>query len=301
MVKSPQVARLTMPLDHPGETAEERRTSLSTSTLSRRVTLPVGMRLIDAMTDVLDGLGASCGQVELLDGFMSQIDYCYPALCQDGSAAVTYSQSHEALVPARVIAGSATVGFRQNERFAHCHATWFDANGEVRGGHLWPTTTIGPSPIRAVVHALDDVELISDIDAECRLPVFVPQRCQSRGLTQSSESKRAVMARLAPGAIVDTVVQDIMDEQGFDRASIAGSLGSFVGAAFHRGNNVLIIDGPATEVTLTGEFDLRDRQSPSSRLSGMVIDRQGAVHAGEFVKSESMVACTLELLVREIT
>lgn len=294
------LTRWTKPLEHPGVVAAERRTSITTRSVPRKVTLPAGMRLVDAMADALEALGATSGQVELLDGFLSQVSYCYPALCHDGSAAVSYSATHEAVVPARVIAGSATVGFRDGQRFAHCHATWFDVNGNVHGGHLWPETIIGPGPVQAIVHALDEVELVSGIDPECRLPVFTPHRVFSRGLDRNG-SVRAVMSRLAPGVEVETAVREIMREQGFDRASIAGSVGSLVGAVLHREGSVLVVDGPATEVTLTGEFDHRDPLNTTARLSGMIIDRFGTVHAGELVKEETIVACTLELLVEEVT
>lgn len=299
MTTSPHVPQRTMPLNHPGTVATERRTSISTQCRSKLVTLRPGARLIDAMTETLASLGASSGQFELLDGFLSQIDYCYPALCHDGSAAVSYSQTLTAKVPARVIAGSATVGWRKDEPFAHCHVNWHDANGHERGGHLWPTTTIGPSSIRAVVHALRDVELYSDIDPECRLPVFQPRERSRQAVTP--ESGRAVMSRLAPGVVVEEAVREIMTEHEFSVASIAGSLGSFVGAVFQRGDSVFLVDGPATEVSFTGEFDIRNRSAPIKRMNGLAIDRHGLVHHGAFILSEAIVACTVELLVREVT
>jgi predicted DNA-binding protein with PD1-like motif len=294
------LTRRIQPLKHPGAAAAERRTSVVTRSIASRVTLPAGAKLLDAMADALEALGATSGQVELLDGSLSRVSYCFPALCEDGSTAVTYSSAHEAIVPARLIAGSATVGYRDGKRLAHCHATWFDANGDVRGGHLWWETLIGPGPVQAIVHALDEAELICDTDPECRLPVFTPHPCPSRKLDRTT-SVRAVMSRLAPGVEVAAAVREIMREQGFQQASIAGSVGSLVGAVFHRRDNtVAVVDGPATEVTFTGEFDLRDPSAPGSWFSGMAIDRFGAVHAGELVEEETIVACAMELLVEEV-
>ena len=168
------LTRWTQPLRHPGPAATVRRTSIATTSTQAYVTLPAGARLIDAMSAEIERLGCVGGLVELLDGTFSRISYCCPALSQDGTVAVTYSGMHEALAPARLVAGSATVGFRDGERFAHCHVTWFDADGRLRGGHLWPDTVIGLEPIRAVVHALSDVDMISATDAESDLPVFTP-------------------------------------------------------------------------------------------------------------------------------
>jgi hypothetical protein len=272
---------------------------VATSSTRRPVTLPAGTRLVDAMAAELEALGASSGQVELLDGSLCRISYCIPALSPDGSTVATFSATYEAGTPARLIGGSATVGFRGGKRFAHCHAAWFDADGNVRGGHLWPETTVGPGPVHAIVHAFDEVELISETDPESRLPVFTPHRRPVRAVDRHGAA-RGVSSRLAPGVVVDTAIQEIMREHGFDRASIAGSVGSLVGAILHRGGDVFVVDGPATEVTLTGEFDLRDPDNPVSRVSGMAVDRFGTVHAGEFVNAENIVAITVELLVEEV-
>ncbi|MCW2757206.1 MAG: hypothetical protein JWO46_952 [Nocardioidaceae bacterium] len=292
------LTRWTRPLRHPGPVATERRTSVATSSTAARVLLPAGLTLVDASAAALEQLGATSGQVELLDGTLSRVSYCFPALCTDGATAVTYSERHEAQVPARVAAGSATVGFRHGERFAHCHATWFDAGGNLFGGHLWPETVIGPGGVHALVHALDRVELISDTDPESRMPVFTPHEQPIRAVAATG-AVRAVMTRVAPGVELGEVVRDIMREHGFAKASIAGSLGSLSGAVLQRGGSVLVVDGPATEVTLTGTFDLA-AEADACPVSAMVIDRFGVVHHGLLVAEENIVAVTLELLVEEV-
>ena len=286
------------PLQHPGPVALHRRTSVATRSVSRQVVLPAGTRLIDAAAAAIESLGAASGQIELLDGFFSKVSYCIPALCYDGSAAATFSETHHAITPARLIAGSIVVGFRDGQRWAHCHAAWFDAHGTVKGGHVWPDTIIGPSPIHAVVHALPDAELINATDTETGLPVFTPQRAD-HGRPDIADS-RTVVSRVAPGMRVDTAIRDVMRDFDFQRASIAGTVGSLVGAVFHRDGDVLVMEGPATEVSLTGEFDLRFDGDEGARISGLAIDRFGGVAFGEFVKEETIVAITLELLVEEI-
>lgn len=288
-----------VPLHHPGPVAAERRTSVATSCLSRRVSLPAGARLVEAMAAELEQAGASSGQAELLDGTLSRISYCFPAICQDRSTAVTFSATHEAVTPARVITGSATVGLRHEQRFAHCHATWLDARGDVRGGHLWPDTVIGPGGLHAVIHALPEVDLVSDTDPETQLPVFTPYPRRT-DRAERPGAVRALMSRLAPGVEIAGTIRDILRRHGFDRASIAGSLGSLVGAALQQGERRLSVEGPATEVTLTGEFDLTDPDNAVASIRAMVIDRFGEVHAGELIDEQNIVAVTVELLLREI-
>jgi predicted DNA-binding protein with PD1-like motif len=287
--------RWTQPLIHPGPPAELRRTSIATTSIQSQVTLPAGARLLDAMAAEIERLDCGSGQVELLDGTFSKVSYCFPALCLDGTVAVTYGGVHEARAPARLVAGSATVGFRDGERFAHAHVTWFDGDGVLRGGHLWPDTVIGPEPVRAVFHALTDVDMISETDAESGLPVFTPhgrQACASSGA-----GVPAVMSRLAPGVEVGAAVREVMQENGFARASIAGTVGSLCGPVLARQGSVHVVDGPATEVSLTGTFDLDDKDQ--SRIHAIAIDRFGAVHAGLLVEDENIVAVTMELLVAE--
>lgn len=299
MVITTHSPRWTQPLDHPGAPSAVRRNSIGTHSRSKQVVLEPGALITDALAQAVESLGATCGQVELLDGFLSNIDYCHPVADVTGQRQVSYSRSLSARAPARIIAGSATVGYRDGDRFTHCHAGWIDADGEIKGGHLWPTTRIGTRPIHAIVHTVEEAELINTIDSESGLPAFVPHR---RLTTQpaTGDGRRAVISRLAPGVNLDTAIRDIMAEEGFARASIAGSLGSLVGAVFHRDLNFLVVDGPATEVTLTGDYDLRNPVDPRAILSGMAIDCQGRVYAGEFVAEESVVACTMELFVREI-
>jgi predicted DNA-binding protein with PD1-like motif len=287
--------RWTQPLIHPGPPAEARRRSIATPTIQAHVTLPAGARLVDAMAAEIERRGCTSGQVELLGGTFSKISYCFPAQSLDGTVAVTYSGTHEALVPARLVAGSATVGFRHGERFAHCHVVWFDALGVLRGGHLWPNTVIGPEPVRAVIHALTEVDMLNDSDSESGLPVFTPH-CREAS-TSTSAGVGAVMSRLAPGVEVGSAVRDVMLENGISRASIAGTVGSLCGPVLARDDSVLVVDGPATEVTLTGTFDLDDKDQ--SHIHAMAVDRFGNVHVGILVEGENIVAVTMELIVQE--
>lgn len=285
------------PLNHPGPPLAQRRISVPTASRAVSVSLPAGPRLIDALDTALAGLGVTCAQVELLDGTLSRVSYCYPALVEDGSAAVGYSSTKEAVVPARLVAGSVTVGFRAGQRFIHCHAAWFDGHGTLRGGHLWPETSIGPGPVQAIIHALDSVETTSATDPESTLPVFTPRPRASHGLPLA-DTRRAVMTRLAPGVDLTTAVADIMAEHGFAKATIGGTLGSLVGAVLRREGSVLVVDGPATEVTLNGHFDATAGGEPV--VSAIAIDRFGTVHTGLLIPGENLVAVTAELLVEEV-
>lgn len=288
------------PLHHPGPTLLPRVVPVPTTTRVERVELAAGRRLVDAIADEVERMGADSAQVELLGGSLGEVAYCFPALCTDGTRAVSYSETHHAVTPAQVVSGSATVGFRDGERFMHCHAAWFDAHGALRGGHLWPETFVGPSPLEVVVHALDGVTMTSATDEESRMPVFTPA-VGAPAAGHAATTRRSVMSRLRPGVDLHRAVQQVMRAEGFASASVRGSLGSLVGAVLLRADGAIVVDGPATEISLSGTMTMTSEGTVEHHLSAVVIDRHGTVHAGELIGGENIVAVTFELLVEELT
>ncbi|WP_072805825.1 PCC domain-containing protein [Rhodococcoides yunnanense] len=284
------------PLVHPGPAADSRLESVSSATIVERLSLPPGSRLVDAIDDALSGLSLDSAQVELLGGPLARVSYCVPALCEDGSRAAWYSETLDAAVPATIVAGSATVGRRDGERFMHCHAAWYDGHGALRGGHLWPDTVVGATPVEAVLHAFDSVELRSGVDDETLMPVFTP----SKSLGSAVGRGRAVMTRVRPGIEIHEAVRQVMVASGIQRASVRGSLGSLVGATLLRDGGTVVAPGPATEVAMSGHV-VRDGDSLSeAHLTVFAIDRHGEVHTGELAGRGNLVAVTFELLVEEI-
>ncbi|AYJ47481.1 PPC domain-containing DNA-binding protein [Rhodococcus sp. P1Y] len=284
------------PLVHPGPLAEERLESVSSATVIARYSLTPGSRLIDSIDEALTELGLDSAQVELLGGPLARVSYCVPALCTDGTRAAWYSETRESAEPATIVGGSATVGRRDGERFMHCHAVWFDANGSLRGGHLWPDTVVGASPVEVVLHAFDSLELSSAIDDETLMPVFTPSRRSGSGIGTG----RAVMTRVRPGVEIHEAIRQVMAESGMRRASLRGSLGSLVGATMRREDGTLLAPGPATEVTLAGYVVHEGDRLVEARLPTFAIDRHGAVHVGELADHGNLVAVTFELFLEEI-
>ncbi|MFF0817701.1 PCC domain-containing protein [Rhodococcus sp. NPDC003318] len=280
------------PLDHPGPVAEQRLESVPGGTVTVRVSLPPGRRLVDAIDDELTRIGADSAQVELLGGPLARVSYCIPAVCTDGSRAAWYSETYEAATPVTIVGGSATVGRRDGERFMHCHAAWHDARGVLRGGHLWPDTVVGATPVEIVLHAFDSVALTSGVDDETLMPVFTP----SATAEPVVGNRRSVMTRVRPGVEIHETVRRVMAEHGIVRASVRGSLGSLVGATLLRDGGAVTVDGPATEVALAGHAE---RGGPAY-LSALVMDRHGEVHVGELAERGNLVAVTFELFVEEI-
>jgi len=280
------------PLVHPGTAAPARLTSVASGVVVERLSLAPGHRLVDAIDEELVRLGLDSAQVDLVGGPLRRVSYCFPALSTDGATAAWYSATHEAVVPAELVGGSATVGRRDGERFMHCHAAWFDAFGELRGGHLWADTVVGEAPVEVVLHAFDAATLTSDTDEETRMPVFTPSVVAR--LDAPGARRRAVMSRVRPGIELHDAIHQVMAVAGFTRASVRGSLGSLVGATLVREDGVATSVGPATEVALSGHVSADD-----THLTGIVIDRYGMVAIGELAEAGNLVAVTFELLVEE--
>jgi predicted DNA-binding protein with PD1-like motif len=286
------------PLVHPGPRAEQRRTSVPVHSRAVFVSLPPGRRLVDALDSVLAELEVTSAQIELLDGTFSRLSYCYPAPPGDRPAAVWFSDTVEARAPARLLAGSMTVGTRDGDRYFHCHAAWVDAAGELRGGHVWPETLVGPGPLHVLIHALHGVDSRSAVDPETSLPVFTPH---ARTLTAPTAGgvRRAVMSRLHPGVDVTAAVAEIAAEHGFAAASVSGSVGSLVGVVLQGPDGAVVVEGPATEVSFAGVLPAPGGGPPT--VSVVAVDAHAQVHTGLLVPGENLVAVTVELLVEERT
>ena len=149
-------------------------------------------------------------------------------------------------------------------RFIHAHAAWFDANGDLRGGHLLPETVIGANGVTVLAHTLQDATQHSADDPESRLPVFTPTESQAPNASPNGDTtsaRVAVIARVCPGENLLAACGDLMRAHGLRSARVGGSIGSLVGAALQRPSGVLWIDGPATEVALTGQLHLDETGS----------------------------------------
>lgn len=279
------------PVKHPGPRVEPRIVSVPTRSRAVWATLSEGQRLVDGLDDLLARSGARSAQVELLSGTLSDVTYCYPAIGASDDQPIHYSATQAAMGPVALVGGGATVGHREGERFMHCHAAWFDADGRLRGGHLLPETWIGATGLTVVVHTLDDGLQHSATDPESRLPVFTPARAPG-GL--GLDGVTAVVSRICPNENLFGACAEVMHQYGLSDVRIVGSIGSLVGAAIQRPSGVMLIDGPATEVALTGRLTLDDVGGVSGQLSAVVIDRHGRVHLGDLT-SDNIVAVTVEL------
>lgn len=286
------IERTPVPVVHPGPRHAERRQAVGTRVPSVRTVLAPHTPIVEALARAVEATGHTSAQVELAGGTFDRISHCVPAACVDGPTPISYSETREAAVPAQVLTGSATVGFREGARFVHCHASWLGEDGRLRAGHLWPESVTGAVPITVVVHPLTGVDMVSTTDTETLMPTFAPVvRAETTG-----RGPRAVISRVLPGEDLTAAVSALAAEHDLHAAVVRGSLGSLVGAVLGGRSGDRFVDCPCTEIiSLTGVVGA----GSAVRLSGVVVDPTGDVHAGELVAGRNLVAVTFELLLVE--
>lgn len=301
MMSTQSPRRAGVPVVHPGPIHPERITSVPSRVEVVRGELPAGKRLTDALWDLMGPTGARAAAVEFGPGTFGNIPYVFPAIGPAESKPVTFTEVHRSRGPNVVLGGSATVGLRFGERFTHTHASWMDATGTIRGGHLMPEATVGEVPILVVMRALMDAEQLSTDCAETELPAFAPQARPFPGELRET-CPRAVISRVRPGVLLDEAVVEVCRRAGFREAVVRASLGSTVGALIDQGEgNLVEVDWPAVEFTqLVGAVHDADGPEPAVELQGSLVDLHGVVHHGVVRNGLNPVAVTFELYVEEV-
>lgn len=293
-----------MPLQHPGPRAAQRLVSVPTTCSVIRGVLPAGAAISEALWELVEPTGVRSAKAEISGGTIDHLPYCYP-LCGGGEGrVVSLTSPVEAKTPVTLQGGSVTVGHRQGEPFTHVHASWLDADGSLRGGHLMPEARVGEIGVNVVLTLLHDVEMISVDDPETLLPTFTPSPRES-GSSPHGDT-RAVMSRVLPGIDMHHAVQQVCLDAGFGNAVVTDSLGSTVGAALTQGVDrtgsvTTLVDAPAVEWTrLIGSVRGVGTDEPEMSLSGTCVDVTGAVHSGTLISGRNVTAVTFELLVEEL-
>ncbi len=293
-----------IPLQHPGPRAAQRLVSVPTTCSVIRGVLPAGAVISEAIWELVKPTGVLSAKAGINGGTIEHLPYVYP-LCGGGERrVVSLTSPVQAHTPASLLGGSVTVGHREGRQFTHVHASWLDADGALRGGHLLPEARVGEIGVNVVLTLLHDVQMISVDDPETLLPTFTP--IPREGGSSPRGDTRAVMSRVLPGIDMHDAVQQICLNAGFGNAVVTDSLGSTVGAALTQGVDrtgpvTTLVDAPAVEWTrLIGSAHGVGTDEPEMSLSGTCVDVTGAVHSGTLIPGRNVTAVTFELLVEEL-
>lgn len=161
---------------HPGTRADVRLEHVAAQGGRQlRLSLTQGTCLHDGLTRALAAKGVQAAAMALTGGDLQQVAYCLPIPDPEGQVIATYGEPH-VLHNANLLRGSATLGQdAQGQPVIHCHASFCDADGAVRGGHvLTPKTVVGERPVTVLVSVLGGVTLRLGFDPETRLNMLRP-------------------------------------------------------------------------------------------------------------------------------
>jgi predicted DNA-binding protein with PD1-like motif len=161
---------------HPGPRAEVRLEHVAASCARQmRIALTAGTNLHEGLTHALAATGVQAAAMALMGGDLHEVAYCLPIPDPQGQVIATYGEPH-VLQGASLLRGSATLGRdAQGAPVIHCHASFCDADGVVRGGHLLTQrTVVGRHSVTVLVSVLEGVALRLGFDPETRLNMLRP-------------------------------------------------------------------------------------------------------------------------------
>jgi predicted DNA-binding protein with PD1-like motif len=269
-------------LVQPGPVSAERIESLAGRCERLAFALEAGLSLADAIARPLMAAGVRAAAVQMTGVVLEPLRYVMPGPA-DGPSHVAYFSAPVAPAGrARVELGNLTFGWVDGQPRLHCHASWTEADGPARGGHILLEESMVAEPAEAVAWTFADLGIVAKPDAETNFPLLRPVRLGATG-------GNAVLARVRPNEDLCTAVETIARRHGMRDAVVRGSLGSLIGAVFTDGRTV---PDHATEVLVSGG-SVRDGVAT---LDMAVVDMGGHVHTGRLVRGENPVCITFDLV-----
>lgn len=277
---------------HPGDAATERVQVVPTAAQQAQLALAPGRSLLEALADALAPYGATSTVLNLEGGAFYPFAYVMPATSKTPDHAVYFSERFDAVGPVRLEFGTVTYGQRDGRPWLHCHATWLDADGTRRCGHVLPAAAIITETLRASACLLDGAEFHVRPDAETNFSLFKPEATARRMSEPSAKSSLAV--RLSPNTDVCTAIEDICRAHGISNATIQGGVGSTVGAVFDDGRTV---EPFVTEVLIrSGRVREDAHGAPRAEIDVSLVDLTGQMAAGRLRRGANPVLVTFELV-----
>jgi predicted DNA-binding protein with PD1-like motif len=285
-------------LVQPGIPEVQRHESAEGSLLSVHFTIPAGTSLLAGISAGTQQAGMRSGTVRLADFQVEALQYVRPAETNDDEHVAFYSETHRIETPVHLMLAVATFGENDGSPFVHCHALWTDAQGKVKGGHLHNDQVQMCQDTQVTAWGVANVAMSVEFDDETRFSLFRPREIkdQQDDAEVSTGTNRCVIAKVRPNEDLIGSIETICREHGLQRARIAGSVGSLVGAAFTDGR---VVPDIATEIlVVSGRFE-PGAQGPCASLQIALIDPQGDVHFGELAAGENAVLICFELVLVE--
>lgn len=277
---------------HPGAVARQRVQALPTATRQVQLELAPGATLLAALSLALAPHGACGAVLRLTGGGLLPLAYVMPALSTSPEHAVYFSQRFQAPGRCRLDRAAVTYGLRDGQPWLHCHALWSEPDGTPRAGHVLADQSVIEQPVSATAWLLDGAQFQVQPDAETHFSLFQPVRCDAQPMTVSGTP--GMLVRLAPNTDVCTALEGLCRDHGIRSASLAGGVGSLVGAVFDDGREVVPF---VTEVLIrSGRISCDATGAHRAEIDVSLVDFTGAIAHGCLARGANPVLVTFELV-----
>lgn len=277
---------------HPGPPAAERVQAVPVTLRHRRLHLPAGATLLQALD-----VDASSAVLRLGAARFEPFAHVLPARSRDGVHAVYFSQRFDAHSAVQMVDACVTFGRHAGQPWLHCHALWHDAAGgadRLQCGHVLPADARLASPLQADAWLIDGAAFEVQPCAETAFSLFQPKADGAR----PTAAVNALAVRLAPNVDPCTTLEALCRQHGITRAAVRGGVGSTVGAVFDDGRRV---EPFVTELLVTdGRVVPDDQGQPSALIDVALIDHSGALHRGRLARRANAVLVTFELVLERL-
>lgn len=266
-------------IHHPGLETDPRMVVARGDVSRYSVSVKAGENLLFAVSRLMEGTVGESGLL-VLDGVsVGPFNYVMPSHSNDTLHAAWYSETHTCNA-AQVLNATAIIGRRDGNWWMHCHALW-DADNVAGMGHLLPDEVTLATDATVTLYVFTGGRFDVALDPETAFPLFHVHGERTHG--------NAFIARICPHVDIHTGLQDLINEAGFEHASIFG-IGSLIGAGFEDGNSM---ECPISEVLVSPEA----AWDGSLKLPMHCVDVDNNFFNGTVSRGAAPVLVTFEVMV----
>jgi predicted DNA-binding protein with PD1-like motif len=277
-------------IEHPGPVNASRIQCVPARVRPVRVELPHGVPLLQALADAVRSHGATSAVFSLRDMSLEPLAFVMPALSDSPKHVAYFSQPYEASGVARIESGSITYGLRDGQPSLHCHATWMEADGRRRSGHVLAAESRIEGPAQIEAWMLDGAafEVLPDAETNFNLLQVKPSTTGLGGV-------EALVVRVRPNQDLCLALEVLCAEQNIRRGRIRGGVGSLIGTVFD--------DGRIVEPFVTEVFVERGVVEPGSdgvlraKVDVGLVAHTGEIAEGRLARGQNPVLITFELVI----
>lgn len=277
-------------IEHPGPVYPDRIQCVPANVREANVELPAGVNLLKGLADAVKAQGTTSAVFSLRDLRLSPLVFVMPALSDSAEHVAYFSERHEATGATCIESGSITYGLRDGKPTLHCHATWIEADGSRRSGHVLAAESRVERPARVAAWLLDGAAFEAKPDAETNFSLL-----QVAPTADRLDSHNALVVRVRPNEDLCMALEALCVERNVRRGLIRGGVGSLIGAVFD--------DGRRVEPFVTEVFIERGAIEPGTDGALRAIVDVGLVaHSGEMAlgrlkRGQNPVLITFELVI----